>query len=93
MGRNGTAQRRKTDREGPVSRYPLSCLQSGSYLGELPVEDAYHYVTLLERLSGQLDEDDLPPFVERNAKKALACFWQVMNDCNLDPDQLYDLGV
>ena len=37
--------------------------------------------------------DDLPPCVERNAKKALACFWQVMNDCNLDPDQLYDLGV
>jgi hypothetical protein len=37
--------------------------------------------------------DDLPPCVERNAKKALACFWQLMNDCNLEVDQLYDLGV
>ena len=37
--------------------------------------------------------EDLPPCVERNAKKALACFWQLMNDCNLECDQLYDLGV
>ena len=36
---------------------------------------------------------DIPPCVERNAKKALACFWQLMNDANLDCDQLYDLGV
>ena len=36
---------------------------------------------------------DLPPCVERNVKKALACMWQVVNDLNLEFEQLYDLGV
>ena len=36
---------------------------------------------------------DLPPCVERNVKKALACMWQVVNDMNLEYEQLYDLGV
>ena len=49
------------------------------------------------RLYGELKalaaKEDLPPCVERNAKKALACFWQLMNDSNLECDQLYDLGV
>jgi hypothetical protein len=38
-------------------------------------------------------ERDLPPCVERNVKKALACMWQVVNDLNLEFEQLYDLGV
>lgn len=37
--------------------------------------------------------EDLPPCVERNVKKALACMWQVMNDLNLEFEQLYDIGV
>ena len=37
--------------------------------------------------------EDLPPCVERNVKKALACMWQVMNDLDLEFEQLYDLGV
>lgn len=37
--------------------------------------------------------EDLPPCVERNVKKALACMWQIMNDLNLEFEQLYDLGV
>ena len=36
---------------------------------------------------------DLPPCVERNVKKALACMWQVVNDLNLEYEQLYDVGV
>lgn len=37
--------------------------------------------------------DDLPPCIERNVKKALACMWQVVTDLNLEYEQLYDLGV
>lgn len=37
--------------------------------------------------------DDLPPCVERNIKKALACLWQVVTDLNLEYEQLYDCGV
>ena len=36
---------------------------------------------------------DLAPFEERNALKALAALWQVMNGLDLDPGQLYDVGV
>jgi hypothetical protein len=51
----------------------------------------------LMRLYGELKElsvrEDLPPCVERNVKKALACLWQVVNDLNLEFEQLYDMGV
>jgi hypothetical protein len=36
---------------------------------------------------------DLAPFAERNATKALAALWQVMNGLDQDPGQVYDLGV
>ena len=36
---------------------------------------------------------DTPPCVARNARKALACMWQVCNDLNLSFEQLYDVGV
>ena len=61
----------------------------GNPVGDLEREIARIY----EDLKSLAAKDDLPPCVERNAKKALACFWQLMNDCNLDPGQLYDLGV
>jgi hypothetical protein len=35
----------------------------------------------------------LPPFAERNALKALACLWQIANDLDADPGQLYELGA
>ena len=38
-------------------------------------------------------DPDLPPCVERNVKKALACMWQVVNDLNLEFEQIYDAGV
>ena len=37
--------------------------------------------------------DDLAPFEERNATKALAALWQVMNGLDLDPGHVYHLGA
>ena len=46
-------------------------------------------------LAGVLEErrDELPPFAERNATKALAALWQVMNGLDQDPGQVYHLGA
>ena len=35
---------------------------------------------------------ELAPFEERNAVKAVAALWQVMNGLDLDPGQLDDIG-
>ena len=37
--------------------------------------------------------DELAPFEERNATKALAALWQVMNGLDLEPGQVYHLGA
>lgn len=37
--------------------------------------------------------DELAPFEERNALKALAALWQVMNGLDQDPGQVYELGA
>lgn len=37
--------------------------------------------------------EQLSPFEERNATKALAVLWQVMNGLDLDPGQTYHLGA
>ncbi|MGH2662548.1 MAG: hypothetical protein ACRDH8_07015 [Actinomycetota bacterium] len=37
--------------------------------------------------------DDLAPFEERNALKALSSLWQVMNGLDQDPGHVYDLGA
>jgi hypothetical protein len=37
--------------------------------------------------------DDLAPFEERNALKAVAALWQVMNGLDQDPGNLYELGA
>jgi hypothetical protein len=57
--------------------------------GERALVDCY------ERLAQVLREQraDLAPFEERNALKALAALWQVMNGLDLDPGQLYGLGA
>lgn len=36
---------------------------------------------------------ELAPFGERNALKALAALWQVMNGLDQDPGNLYELGA
>lgn len=49
------------------------------------------YTTLAEVLEEHRGE--LPPFAERNAIKALAALWQVMNGLDQDPGQVYHLGA
>jgi hypothetical protein len=48
-----------------------------------------------EQLRATLAEhgEDLPPFVERNAVKALAALWQVANGLGQRPGQVYDVGA
>jgi hypothetical protein len=57
--------------------------------GERKLVDAYRVLSNV--LMGHRDE--LPPFAERNAVKALAALWQVMNGLDMDPGQVYDLGA
>jgi hypothetical protein len=49
------------------------------------------YRTLADVLETQRDQ--LAPFAERNATKALAALWQVMNGLDQDPGQVYHLGA
>ena len=39
------------------------------------------------------DGKELAPFERRNALKAVAALWQVMNGLDLDPGNLYEIGV
>lgn len=52
-------------------------------------------VACYEELAAILREhgDELPPFAQRNAIKALAALWQVANGLDRDPGQIYDLGA
>lgn len=52
-------------------------------------------VECYQNLARVLDEqrDQLAPFAERNAVKALAALWQVMNGLDQDPGQVYGLGA
>ena len=52
-------------------------------------------IEVYRSLSNVLEEhrDDLPPFAERNAIKALAALWQVANGLDQDPGQIYHLGA
>ena len=49
------------------------------------------YRSLAKVLGEQRDQ--LAPFAERNAIKALAALWQVMNGLDQDSGQLYELGA
>jgi len=48
---------------------------------------------LYAALKSLCENDDAPPCVARNARKALACLWQAANDLDLFHEHLYDLGV
>lgn len=41
----------------------------------------------------EMHSDELPPFARRNSLKAMAALWQVMNGLDMDPGQVYHLGV
>jgi hypothetical protein len=47
------------------------------------------------KLVGVLSDrrDELAPFEERNALKALSALWQVANGLDMDPGQVYHLGA
>ncbi len=57
--------------------------------GQEKIVEAYRLLSNV--LMGHRDE--LSPFEERNATKALAALWQVMNGMDMDPGQVYDLGA
>lgn len=48
-----------------------------------------------QSLAGVLENhrDQLAPFAERNAIKALAALWQIANGLDQDPGQVYELGA
>lgn len=52
-------------------------------------------VDCYQKLMHVLEErrDDLAPYQERNALKAVAALWQVVNGLDLEPAQLYDVGA
>jgi hypothetical protein len=64
---------------------------TGTELNEAQRKLVECYRTLSNVLMGHREE--LAPFEERNATKALAALWQVMNGLDLDPGQVYDLGA
>jgi hypothetical protein len=57
--------------------------------GQMKLVEAYRL--LQNVLMGHRDE--LAPFEERNATKAFAALWQVMNGLDMDPGQVYELGA
>lgn len=46
----------------------------------------------IARVVGE-ERNELAPFEERNALKALAALWQVVNGLDRDPGNVYHLGV
>jgi hypothetical protein len=36
---------------------------------------------------------ELAPYQERNALKALSCLWQIVNGLDMEPEQLYHIGI
>ena len=52
--------------------------------------EIYAVYLALKKLAAR---EDLPPCVDRNVRKALACLWQATNDLDLQFEQLYHLGV
>jgi hypothetical protein len=39
------------------------------------------------------ESDNLAPFERRNALKAVAALWQIVNGLDLDPGNIYDIGA
>ena len=57
--------------------------------GQTALVEIYRRLEELLRTHG----DDLAPYERRNATKALAALWQVMNGLDMDPGQIYELGA
>lgn len=63
----------------------------GGTLGPAQSELVECYDKLVRVLAERGEE--LAPFEERNALKALAALWQIANGLDMDRGQLYDLGA
>lgn len=63
----------------------------GDELNDAQAELVKAYRTIEDVLRNRAEE--LAPYEARNATKALAALWQVMNGLDMDPGQLYDLGA
>ena len=57
--------------------------------GERELVEAYEAIVRTLREHGE----ELPPFAQRNAIKAAAALWQVVNGLGLQPGQIYDVGA
>ena len=57
--------------------------------GEGMLVDVYRQLSRIVEMYGE----ELAPFEKRNALKALAALWQVMNGLDMDPGQVYHLGI
>jgi hypothetical protein len=64
---------------------------TGEEMGEAEEKLVECYRLLAHVLMGHREE--IAPFEARNATKALAALWQVMNGLDMDPGQVYDLGA
>ncbi len=62
-------------------------------LGNPTTEVEREVLEVYGRLQALAAREDAPPCVERNAKKALSCVWQAVNDLGLRFEQLPDLRV
>ncbi len=62
-------------------------------LGNPTTDVEKEVLRIYEDLKTLAARTDTPPSVARNARKALACMWQPVNDLNLVYEHLYDLGV
>ena len=67
--------------------------QTADLLGTPMTAAEQRILATYEQLKALAADADLPPCAARNVRKALACFWQVTNDLDLQFEQLYDLGV
>ena len=62
-------------------------------LGKATTDVEKEVARLYGALKALCENEEAPPCVARNARKALACLWQAANDLDLAHEQLYDLGV
>jgi hypothetical protein len=66
-----------------------------NHMGDELSEAEGKLVDLYRQLASVLEMhgEDMAPFERRNALKALAALWQVMNGLDMDPGHVYDVGA
>jgi hypothetical protein len=64
---------------------------AGIELNDAEVRLVECYRSLVSLLTEHRDQ--LAPYQERNALKAVASLWQIMNNLEMEPGQLYSIGA